>query len=94
MLTDMSWRFDLDERDWKFYDQLLPQEHPLLDAVEKIDWDAFIPGLEAYYCRGKGQPAFPPLLMLKFSVAYQIRVCYANSVDAWELKGLPRCSIA
>ena len=34
MLTDMSWRFDLDERDWKFYDQLLPQEHPLLDAVE------------------------------------------------------------
>ena len=65
MLTDMSWRFDLDEHDRKFYDQLLPQEHPLLDAVEKIDWDAFIPDLEAFYCRDKGQPAFPPLLMFK-----------------------------
>jgi hypothetical protein len=65
MLTDMSWRFDLDDRDWKFYDQLLPQEHPLLDAVENIDWDVFIPDLEAFYCTGKGQPAVPPLLMLK-----------------------------
>lgn len=65
MLTDMSWRFDLDEHDWKYYDQLLPQEHPLLDAVEKIDWDAFIPDLEVFYCRDRGQPAFPPLLMFK-----------------------------
>lgn len=65
MLTDMSWRFDLDEHDWKYYDQLLPQEHPLLDAVEKIDWEAFIPDLEVFYCRDRGQPAFPPLLMFK-----------------------------
>ncbi len=65
MLTDMSWRFDLQQSDWDFYDQLLPQQHPLLDAVENIDWDAFIPELETYYCRGKGQPALPPLLMLK-----------------------------
>lgn len=65
MLTDMSWRFELDESDWTFYDQLLPQEHPLLDAVENIDWDAFIPDLEVFYCRDRGQPALPPLLMLK-----------------------------
>ena len=65
MLSERRWRYSLKERDLDFYEQLLPAEHKLLDALEAIAWDAFIPDLESYYCPDKGQPCVPPLLLLK-----------------------------
>lgn len=57
--------YSLSDADRSFYRMLLPREHPLLDALELIDWQAFVPELESYYCPHMGQPAIPPLLMLK-----------------------------
>lgn len=65
MLVDQSRYYVAKERDREFYEQLLPREHPLLDALELIPWDSFTPLLESYYCPDKGQPAIPPLLLLK-----------------------------
>lgn len=65
MLQDQSWRFAAKEEDFAFYERLLPAEHPLLDAMEAIDWDSFTGLLESFYCRDRGQPALPPLLILK-----------------------------
>ena len=57
--------YALSDADRSFYRMLLPREHSLLDALELIDWQAFVPELESYYCPSMGQPAIPPLLMLK-----------------------------
>lgn len=57
--------YSLSDVDRSFYRILLPREHSLLDALELIDWQAFVPELESYYCPDMGQPAIPPLLMLK-----------------------------
>lgn len=65
MLDDRSWLFGAKESDLEFYERLLPEEHPLLDAMQTVDWDGFTELLESYYCRDKGQPAVPPLLLLK-----------------------------
>ena len=66
MLADRSWRYAAKERDLEFYEQLLPAEHPLIDALELIPWESFIPLLESFYSPDKGQPAITPLLLLKF----------------------------
>jgi transposase len=65
MLDDQSWRFGAKESDIEFYKRLLPAEHPLLDAMQAVHWDGFTELLESYYCPDKGQPAVPPLLLLK-----------------------------
>lgn len=57
--------FQLSAEDERIYSLLLPAEHPLLDALEFIPWDDFVPELESYYCPGMGQPAYPPLIMFK-----------------------------
>lgn len=62
---DRGWFEDLSQRDVEFYNQLLPGEHPLLDALELIPWESFVPELESYYSRDHGQPAVPPLRMFK-----------------------------
>jgi transposase len=56
---------EISQRDVDFYFQLLPAEHPLLDALELIPWESFVPELESHYSHNLGQPAFPPLRMLK-----------------------------
>lgn len=62
---DCGWFEDLGQRDVEYYGQLLPNEHPLLDALELIPWESFVPELESYYSRDQGQPAVPPLRMFK-----------------------------
>ncbi len=57
--------FRIREQDRSFYGALLPKEHPLLDALELIPWDSFVPELEAFYCPHRGQPAVTPLIMFK-----------------------------
>lgn len=65
MLVDKSWLYGMKERDFIYYEQLLPNEDPLLDALELIDWDSMTSVLNEYYCADQGQPAISPLLMLK-----------------------------
>ena len=65
LAKDQERLYALSDADRSFYRMLLPREHPLLDALELIDWQAFVPELESYYCPDMGQPAIPPLLMLK-----------------------------
>lgn len=65
LAKDQDWLYQLTDKDRSFYRMLLPREHALLDALELIPWQAFVPELESYYCPDMGQPAIPPLLMFK-----------------------------
>jgi hypothetical protein len=65
LAKDQERLYSLSDSDRSFYRMLLPREHPLLDALQLIGWQAFVPELESYYCSDMGQPAIPPLLMLK-----------------------------
>lgn len=65
MLVDHSWLHGMKEQDVDFYEQLLPAEDPLLDALELIPWESFLPAIESHYSPDVGQPAINPLLMLK-----------------------------
>ncbi|MEO8498359.1 MAG: transposase [Planctomycetota bacterium] len=65
LAKDQDWLYELTDGDRSFYRTLLPREHTLLDALELIPWQAFVPELESYYCPHWGQPAIPPLLMFK-----------------------------
>ena len=65
MLVDQSCLHGMKERDLDFYEQLLPPEDPLLDAVDLVHWESFLPVIEKYYSRDRVQPAINPLLMLK-----------------------------
>lgn len=65
MLADRPWLYVMRDSDYEFYAQLLPRDHPLLDALELIPWDSFTPLLRQYYSLNHGQPAIDPLLMLK-----------------------------
>lgn len=65
MLIDRAREFTMTDTDLAVFRALLPPEHILLDALKYIDWDAFTPLLERYYSPNLGQPALPPLMMLK-----------------------------
>ena len=65
MLDERRWRYGLKQQDVEFYERLLPAEHKLLDALEAIAWESFTADLESFYCPDRGQPATPPLLLLK-----------------------------
>lgn len=65
LVQDQAWLEEMSDQDCLFYHRLLPQEHPLLDALECIPWESFVPELKSYYCPDLGQPAIPPLRMLK-----------------------------
>jgi transposase/phage-related protein len=60
-----DWMLNIGDGDLDIYRRLLPDEGPLLDALEMIPWESFVPELEAYYCPDMGQPARTPLIMLK-----------------------------
>lgn len=66
MITHRNdWLFEISQTDLDIYERVLPAESPLLDALERISWQSFVPELEAYYCPDIGQPAIPPLILLK-----------------------------
>jgi transposase len=65
LAKDRAWLYEMTDEDRDLYRLLLPREHPLLDALELLPWDSFIPELESYYCPDQGQPALPPLLLFK-----------------------------
>lgn len=53
------------EDDLLYYDRLLPRYHPLVEILEIIPWDSFIPDLESYYDPKRGRPTLPLLISLK-----------------------------
>ena len=65
MLVDRPWFDRMKDEDFEFYERLLPAEDPLLDALEEIPWDSFLPIIASYYSSDRGQPAIDPLIMLK-----------------------------
>ena len=65
MLTDLDWLNEIKQHDLDVYAKILPAEHRLLDALELIPWNDFLPELESYYCPDRGQPAKYILVMLK-----------------------------
>ena len=62
---DMDQWYRLGDEDRRIYQLLLPSSHRLLDALEFVPWDAFVPELEAFYSPDQGQPAIPPLVLFK-----------------------------
>lgn len=65
MLMEQPWRYRLDDFDRKIFESLVPEDHPLMDALRLVPWDSFVPELEKYYRPNRGQPALQPLLILK-----------------------------
>lgn len=53
------------EGDLLYYDQLLPRHHPLVELLDIIPWDSFLPDLECHYDRDRGRPTLPLLISLK-----------------------------
>lgn len=66
MLTDhRDFLYEISDADLAIYDRVLPEESPLLDALELIPWDKFRPEIEKYYSEKRGKPALPVLQLLK-----------------------------
>lgn len=53
------------EADLRYYDRLLPRNHPLVELLDVIPWESFLPGLESHYDRDRGRPTHPLLISLK-----------------------------
>ncbi len=67
--------FIIPHEDRSIYERLLPQQSPLLDAFELIDWKAINTVVCSYYSKDHGQPAIPPLIMLKLEyLRYHFRL--------------------
>lgn len=65
MLMDLSYLYAITDFDRDVFARLLPKRHPLVLALERIDWEALRRLLYPYYSPDRGQPAIDPLLMLK-----------------------------
>ena len=66
MLTDhREHLYAISPSDLAIYDRVLPQKSLLLDALDEVDWSEFEQLVFACYVPGAGQPAYPPLRMLK-----------------------------
>lgn len=57
--------YAISQSDQALFDRLLPAKSPLLDALEEIDWEEFERLVFACYTPTVGQPAYPPLRLLK-----------------------------
>jgi transposase len=85
MLAEQSWRYRLTELDQKIFDAVLPSEHPLLDALELIEWNSLTPLLEKYYVPDLGQPSLLPLFMLKLEfLRYQYNLSDRDVLERTE----------
>jgi len=57
---------EISAADLQVYRRVLPKRSVLLDCLECLDWDEFLPELMYYYSSsGEGQPPYPPLVLLK-----------------------------
>lgn len=74
MLCDPATR-KLSEFDQQVFRIFVPPTHPLCRALEAIPWDSFHDELAQYYCPNQGQPARPPVMMLKLEfLSYLFRL--------------------
>lgn len=60
--------YAISQSDQAIFDRLLPVKSPLLDALEEIDWEEFKHLIFACYTPVNGQPAYPPLRLLKIEL--------------------------
>lgn len=60
--------FRITDSDRQIYQQVLPPNSRLLDALEAIEWQQIDAELRTFYCKDRGQPAYLPLLMFKFEL--------------------------
>jgi len=60
--------YAISQSDQAIFDRLLPVKSPLLDALEEIDWEEFEHLIFACYTPAFGQPAYPPLRLLKIEL--------------------------
>jgi len=60
--------YAISQSDQAIFDRLLPVKSPLLDALEEIDWEEFEHLIFACYAPAFGQPAYPPLRLLKIEL--------------------------
>jgi transposase len=51
--------------DRQVFEAFVPSDHHLREALELIPWDNFHKTLAPYYSRDEGQPAKPPVMLLK-----------------------------
>jgi transposase len=69
MITDhREHLYEIGSSDRAIYDRVLPKKSLLLDALEVLDWDKFEKLVFACYSKEVGQPAYPPLRMLKLEL--------------------------
>jgi transposase len=86
MLTHYNDRLlEISTADLEIYRRVLPRQSTLQDALDLIPWESFVPELEAYYSRDLGQPAIPPLIMLKLEfLRYYYRLSDRQVIEqAW-----------
>jgi transposase len=60
--------YAISSADEAIYNRVLPAKSPLLDALDEIDWDEFEALIDGCYSPDKGQPAYPPLRLLKIEL--------------------------
>jgi transposase len=65
MLVEEPWRYEITEFDRRVFQELVPPDHPVREALAAIPWGEFEVDLAPYYCADQGQPAIKPLVMLK-----------------------------
>jgi transposase len=65
MLVAEPFRYRITVFDRQVFALLVPPDHPLVAAEQKIDWEGFRPQLESLYSPRFGQPAIDPVIMLK-----------------------------
>lgn len=57
---------EISEADLRVYERVLPSKSVLLDSLECIPWDQFLPELMRYYSNSdEGQPFYSPIRLLK-----------------------------
>jgi transposase len=62
---DREFLYEIKPADQAIYDRVLPRQSRLLDTLETIDWDAFVPILRSYHCVNSGAPGYSLLRLLK-----------------------------
>lgn len=85
MLMEQDWRYRMTSFDEQVFDKFLPAVHPLLSALESIEWEQFTAILKKYYCVERGQPAIKPLVILKIELLrYMYRLSDRDAISRCE----------
>lgn len=68
LTTHRELLYAISSADEAIYSRVLPAKSTLLDALDEIDWGEFEVLIAACYTPDRGQPAYPPLRLLKIEL--------------------------